>query len=97
MSRLSLRLRLQVTIAAMMSLRVVMARVFRCPSVVIGLNITALMAVMSSTVVCCLYDLTLLLLFNVIYVRILYIYCTVHIYTHVHDCNVIVITNILWR
>ena len=59
MSQLSLRLRLQITSAAVMSSRVVMGRVFHCRSAVIGLNITVLMALMSSTVVRCLYHLTL--------------------------------------
>jgi len=51
MSRLSRRLVLQITSAAMMSSRVVMGRVFHCLSAVTGPNITALMALMSSTAV----------------------------------------------
>jgi len=71
MSRLSLRLRLQITSAAAMSSRVVMGRVFHCRSAVIGLNITVLMALMSSTVVRCLYYRTLVWYFNIIYTCIL--------------------------
>jgi len=51
MSRLGRRLVLQITNAAVMSSRVVMGRVFHCLSAVTGPNITALMALMSSTAV----------------------------------------------
>jgi len=55
MSRLSLRLSLQITSAAVMSSRVVMGRVFLCLSAVTGQNITVPTAPMSSIVVRCLY------------------------------------------
>ena len=51
MSQLNLRLKLQMTSAAVMSSRVVMGRVFLCLSAVIGQNITVLMAPTSSTAV----------------------------------------------
>ena len=51
MSRLSLRLSLQITSAAVMSSRVVMGRVFLCLSAVTGQNITVLTAPMSSIAV----------------------------------------------
>jgi len=51
MSQLNLRLKLQMTSAAVMSSRVVMGPVFLCLSAVISQNITVLMAPTSSTVV----------------------------------------------
>ena len=51
--RPSVRRRLQMRSAAVMSSCVVMGRVFQCLSAVTGLNITALTAPMSSTAVCC--------------------------------------------
>jgi len=51
MMRLILRLKLQLTRAAVMSSLVVMARVFRCLSAVTGASTIAPMALTSSTVV----------------------------------------------
>ena len=51
MMRLILRLKLQLTLATVMSSLVVMARVFRCLSAVTGASTIAPMALTSSTVV----------------------------------------------